>query len=141
MNIQSNLKILPVVAALAMGLALAPMSSMAGDKDRGHGSYSHDAGSHSKSRSDKSHKRERHADRHDKRSYRGDRHHSKKHGHKHRKSRHAHNHRGHKYRHQGHNPVYVVNNHGYYPERYIALDDLRFMVGIHTGNFDLIFRD
>lgn len=153
MNMKNSLKTLPVIAALAIGLALAPMTSMAkGDRHESHQSerYSHDGGKHHK----KSHKRR--GDAHD-RDSRGHKHghkmrhakqhrHGYKHGHKH-----GHKHRGHKHRGHRHDRVVFVDNYDHYDDRYgfgrdyrdryIDLDDLRFMVGIHTGNFDLIFRD
>jgi len=138
-------KTIPVIAALAASLALAPMTSMARDNDhREHGSYSHDRGSKHEGSKKYRHSRER-ADKHVRNSHKRHGHKYKnKHGHRH----HGNKHRGHKHRH-GHNShshereaVYVMSDYGHrHPRRFIGLDDLGFMIGIHTGNFELIFRD
>ena len=58
-----------------------------------------------------------------------------------------HHDRGHHYGHQshhGHSHSYsysaprIVHHHGYYPH---LMNNLRFMLGLHTDNVDIIFRD
>lgn len=140
MNMKTHLKALPVMAALTIGLAFAPTASMADDDDRGRGhSYSHDGGKH-----DKGKLRAKRYERGDKHRY--DKKHRKHHKHRghYYGHRHGHKHKHYRHDHHGHRPAYVVNNYGhdhYYRDRFIDLSDLRFMIGVHTGNFDLIFRD
>jgi len=66
-----------------------------------------------------------------------DRHHPKKHGHQHRKYRHP-GHKHHKYiSHSHREPHYKIisNDHHHYN------DHFGLQIGVHTGNFDIIFRD
>ena len=140
---KTTLKSLPLLTLLAAGLVLSPTMVMAGHGDRSHskGQYSHDGGqSHSKG-----HKRSNtHSNKHHYKSH-GKSHNTKGHGHyndhghykrgfnNHRYDHHDH-HRGH------HNTTYVVNDH-YYNDYSYGMDSLRFMIGLHTNNFDIIFRD
>jgi hypothetical protein len=147
MKLLMTLKTLPLAGLLAVGLAVIPSVSMA-DKggDRGHQARtSHDGG-----KSFKGDKRG-HNDRdqrfglntkgHDKRGfYRGDRHEvGNAHGHDRRDYGHD---RGH-----AHNYSYPVYNHtttvvhDYGHRHYLGLGDLSLLLGIHTDNVDIIFRD
>ena len=157
MNITSTLKTLPLVGVIALGLAILPATSIAGDGDRGKHKTQYTT-STGKS----------HDGRHDKGSHRGDkrknhnggyvansfdRHHYDKRGHKHKPNRH--NHTGHVrhnnyHRHgdHGHSHVYTDHSHTNYVihdhdhrDHYVGLDNLRFMFGLHADNFDIIFRD
>ena len=153
MNIISKLKTLPLVGALAIGLALSPASAMAEKGDR---SYSNKGDRSNNStfradrrgdkhgvRSDTRHKDRKHGARNDNRKF-AKKHalnHYKSKGQKHR-SKHVYNSRGH-----GHNIVRPYNynhsyghNHGYRGHSH-GLDNIEFMFGLHTGNFDIIFRD
>ena len=156
MNIITTLKTLPVVAAVAIGLVLSPAVSMADKADSGHqkSQYSHEGGkSHGKAhkkgnyRSDKARHKKQHKVT---RSYdkRGNKHVSKKHygkpygfrkGHAYNRHGHRDNHR---HGHRGHSHThYVVNDDYDYYDHYLDLDNLRFMIGLHTNNFDIILRE
>ncbi len=150
----TSLKTLPLIGVLAIGLVLSPTLSMADNGDRGRHKtqYSHDGGqSHSKGhkRSNK-HSNKAHYKSHGK-SHKGDYGHSSKHrytkGHGHYNDHanykrgfnnhrydHHDNHRGH------HHTTYVVNDHHYSDYSY-GLDHPGLMIGLHTNNFDIIFRD
>lgn len=139
MNIFTTLKTLPLLAVLTVGLILSPTLSMAGNGEHGQhkAKYSQNAGkSHSKS--------------HNKGNYRSNKHSYKTHGkrykgnHSHRSERHHRKHdyykRGH-YDHRGHRHTnYIVKDH-YYPEHFIGLDHLRFMIGLHTDILDITLHD
>ena len=158
MNLSKTLKTLPLIGALAMGLALTPAISNADDDKRGRDKdrYSHDAGkSHKKAhkQAHRAHKKEWKREhvrdhRRDHRDYR------KKHGHKHVNSHkhgwkkrhgkhygHRHTHHGHRHGHRGHRHEHVVVRDYDYHDHYVDFDDLRFMIGLHTDNVDIIFRD
>jgi hypothetical protein len=147
MNIISKLKTLPIVGALAIGLALSPALSMADNGN--HGShkkqYSQNTGkSHDKHyRADKHKEPRKIVHSYDKRGHKkaSRSHYGKPYGHdkghvhyKRDKHRHNHNHRGHSHTH------YVVNDYGY-RDHFIDFDDLRFMIGLNTNNVDIIVRD
>ncbi len=136
---KSLLKTLPVISMLMAGLTLSPAIAYA-DKDHGYNKpkYSHDRGSSYRSNDDRKHNRQtynnsrplakQHKPKHHKRNWRG-------YTSEHRYNRHSrHGHRPYR------QPVYVVNDH-HYDNRYIGLDRLGFMLGIHTGNFDISFHD
>ena len=149
MNTISPLKAMPIIAALAIGLALAPTASMADNGNRGNhkGQSSQDySRSHSKADSKKQHRRDKrehgskrhNVNRHDRhsnktvtRNYYGKPH----------KYRNNHKHYGHDHHRNNHSYTnYVV--HDYVDrDRYVGFDDLRFMIGLHSDNFDIIFRD
>ena len=137
MNIRSTIKTLPIIAALAIALAMSPNTAMAdkGDRNAHKGQYSkqysHDAGrSHNRTRKDT-------------RLHKGYAHHG--HGHKKVRKSHpdmyygGHKHKGHHHRRHSHDH-YVVHEHGY-RDHYVDFDNLRFMIGLHTDQFDIIFRD
>jgi len=160
-KLKNSLKTLPIIAVLAVGFALTPTTSIAAN-DRGHhnGGYS----KHSAKHQDKGHYRG------NKHSYRGSgKHHNKGH-HRSNKHSYKHSANGHKnsighhinkhynkhhygrhnnhyprydrhYGHRGHNTThYVVNDYGH-NGHYHGLNHLRFMIGLHTDNFDITFRD
>jgi len=142
----SLLKTLPVISMLVTGLSLSPAIVYA-DKDHGNNKskYSHERGHSNHKKDSRKHNKYAHNDRGRSHS----KHNKKRHSHKpkhhknnwrgyrpeHRYSRHDHHdHRSHR------QPVYIVNDH-HYNDRYIGLDRLRFMLGIHTDNFDISFHD
>ena len=150
---KTTLKSLPLLTLLAAGLFLSPTMAMAGHGDRSHskGQYSHDGGqSHSKGQKrsntysnkrhykshGKSHKENYgHSSKH---HYTKERGHYNDHGHYKRGfNNHRYDHHDH---HRGHHTTYVVNDH-YYNDYSYGLDSLRFMIGLHTNNLDIIFRD
>ncbi len=148
---KTTLKSLPLLTLLAAGLILSPAMAMAGHADRGHskGQYSQDdRQSHSKGhkRSNK-HTNKANYKSHGK-SHKGNygqnskHHYTKGHGHY---NDHAHYKRGvnnHRYDHHrgNHHTSYVVNDNHYSDYPY-GLDHLGLMIGLHTNNFDIIFRD
>ena len=145
----TSLKTLPLISVLAIGLVLSPTLSMADNGDRGRHKtqYSDSGQSHSKGhkRSNK-HSNKAHYKSHGKSHKENYRHSSKHHYTKGRGHHNAHanykrgfnNHHDH---HRGdHHTSYVVNDHHYSDYSY-GLDPLRFMIGLHTNNFDIIFRD
>ncbi len=147
---KTTLKSLPLLTLLAAGLVLSPTMAMAGHGDRSHskGQYSHDDNrSHSKGhkRSNK-HSNKAQYKSHGK-SHKGNYGHSSKHlytkGHGNYND-HGHYKRGFTNHHDHHRgnqqTTYVVNDH-YYNDYSYGLDPLRFMIGLHTNNFDIIFRD
>ena len=142
MNVSSTIRTLPITAALALGLALAPAISMAkGGFDRdnvSHGqSYSHNgAGNHGNN-------------------------HGNSHGYDHGGDKRVHNGRGydrdwHDRGHEhGHYDRRVVKNyiypahphtvteyvvHDYAPRHYLSLGDLGFIIGLHTDDIDIILH-
>lgn len=150
----TSLKTLPLISVLAIGLVLSPTLSMADNGDRGRHKtqYSYDGGqAHSKGhkrsnkQSNKAHYKS-HGKIHKENIGHSSKHHyPKEHGYH---SDHGHykrgftNHRyGHQNNHRGrHHTNYVVNEHHYSDYSY-GLDPLRFMIGLHTNNVDIIFRD
>jgi len=139
---KSLLKTLPIIGILMAGLTLSPAIAYA-DKDRSHNKakYTHD-------RDYSHHKKDKR--RHKKLAYNDHgrlhgKHHKRHRGHK--PKHHRNNwrgytpeHRHNKHTHRGHrshrHTTYIVNDHHYH-----ALDRLGFMLGIHTGNFDIVFHD
>ncbi len=147
---KTTLKSLPLLSLLAAGLILSPTMVTAGYGDRSHSKsqYSHDdAKSYSKGhkRSNK-HSNKAHYKSQGK-SHKGNYGHSSKHLYTKRQGHYndrAHNKRGHhNYRHDHHrdqhHTTYIVNDHHY--DDYYGLDNLRFMIGLHTNNFDIVFRE
>ena len=141
MNNKTRLKNLPLLTLFAASLVLSPAIAMADQGDRGHSKskYSQDERrSHGKShnRSDK------HSNKHNYRS------HGKSHkGHNKQNSTRSydrgyghHNKHAHYKRRNDHHTTYVVNDH-HYSDHLYGLDHLRFMIGLHTNNFDIILRD
>ena len=153
MKSMTTLKTLPLISALALGLALSPTLSMADDDKRGGQKthYSHDRGqSHNKTHNKGAYRGEiakNHSRRYVANSFDQRRHEKQSHKHKtknhydrsngyHRHGTHGHDHvyTGHHHRHT------VIHDYGY-REPYVGLDNMRFMLGLHTGNFDIILRD
>ena len=150
MKTLSTLKTLPLIGLLAMGLALAPMASIADDGDRGRGKdrvyQKHDGGKGHYRDAGKSHRRDKgHYERGHKKSYVHG--HNKAHskGHKYVQN----HHRGHGYKHHGHtHKVYRPHNHGHghvdhviVHDHYSSYDPFRLMLGLHLDNIDIIYRD
>lgn len=147
MNIRSTIKTLPLIGVLALGLVLSPMTAMADQSDRGShkGQYSHDNSkkhnkAHKNARPHKVHEYDRRGHKHagnkhyDKRYSRHNKHSNNKHFRHSHRDKHRHGSRRHSH------SYYVVNDHRHH-DHYIDFDDLRFMIGLHTDNFDIIFRD
>jgi len=147
MKTLSTLKTLPLIALLAMGLALTPLVSMADDDDRGRGKdrtyQKHDGGKGHYRDGGKSHRR-------DKGHF--DRGHSYSKGHKSGHKRvHSYN-KGHGRKHHGHtHKVYRPHNHGHGHVDHVVVnnhydhlsdyDRFRLMLGLHFDNIDIIYRD
>lgn len=155
MKIISALKALPVASLLIMGIVLSPAIAMADNGDRGRtkSEHSFDSG--------QSHNvRDRHRDKSTHKKQQNERHIVRKYdrnSHGHNKYRHGHviqkhngkpyaKHKKHVYYHydqhgQNHKPHhhdnYIVHHH----EHYDVFDDVRFKIGIHTGDFDIVYRD
>jgi hypothetical protein len=142
-----SLKTLPLIAALAIGLALLPTLSMADNGDRGghKKQYSHDdRQSHSKGhKSSNTHSNKGHYKSHDNSHKSKNRYSSKyrnKKGYGHDNS-HAHYKPVYHDRHRAHHHTTYVVNDRHYSDYSYGLDPLRFMIGLHTNNVDIIFRD
>ena len=146
----TSLKTLPLISVLAIGLALSPTLSMADNGDRGRHKtqYSFDGGqSHSKGhKRSNTHSNKRHYKSHgksheSKHGYRSKHHYNKGHGHHNDHAHYKRDRHNHRYdNHRGQHTTYIVNDHHYSDYSY-GLDPLRFMIGLHTNNFDIIFRD
>lgn len=149
-NMKNALKTVILSGALSAALAIPPTLVMADSHDDGrrHQNYS--------SATDKQHNKDRyrgskHADKtHDGKGHKFDYRHSTIHRHSkayarpykhvdynhgHHKYRYNHDHKGH-----GHNHARYVVNEYYYDDHY-DLDHLRFMIGLHTHNLDIILRE
>lgn len=149
MKLLTTLKNVPLAGVLALGLALLPASAMADKGDRGH-----DKGSSSYEKNKSFNKGDRrngtpvhrkiqpaghHGDKHNKGGY-------NRHSHKQFISRHYDkphsryiNRVIHRHDHHDHNR----HTHRHYAEydHYHVYDDIRFKIGVHTGNFDIVFQD
>jgi hypothetical protein len=148
MNTLKTLKMLPLIGALAAGMALAPAVSIAGDNDRGRGKdrvyQKHDGGKGHHHKGARSHNKDRH------KYHRGYGHHKglasdvsrivKHRGHKHVYNshyKHGHKHHGHRHPHHGHKHTDYVIVHDHYRD----YDPFRLMLGLHFDNIDIIYRD
>ena len=140
---KTTLKNLPLVTILAAGLVLSPVLVMAsqGERNSNKAHYSqNDRQSHSKAdkRSSKAHYKSRDNRNKSKHGYSSKHRYNTKHG---RHNDRAHYKRGfNNHRHDHHATTYVVNDHHYSDYPY-GLEHLRFMIGLHTNNFDIVFRD
>jgi len=145
MNFIPKLKIIPLATVIALGLALSPAVTMAGEKDhKGQKSqYSHDAG---KTRI-KQPRIEQHVTRGGERRGHGPvikNHHIKPYIMRSKKVYYRDRPYGHE--HYGHGRTeYIIVDHDHHDHyvdyEYIDLDDVRLEIGVHTGNFDIVFRD
>jgi len=144
----SAIKSIPAIALLALGLALSSSPAMAdkGERSSHKGEMAkqfsheasrshrdtlkpgkrtehrrHDGKSHKWTRKDRDH---RYYISHDGGKYKRHKHHAHRDGHRHVYRGYPHSHR-------------VVSRH----DHYFDLDELRFMVGLHTDRFDIILRD
>lgn len=150
MKINTPLNTLPLLAVLAVTLFLSPALSLADNGNSGHhkekhshhggksGRKSYNMGQHrSNQHSYKTHGKS-HKNNH---SYRPELHYSNGHGRGHHNKRVFYK-RGHQnHVHRGYSHInYAVNNHDY-NDHFYALDPLRFMIGIHSDNLDIILHD
>ncbi|WP_372882431.1 hypothetical protein [Psychromonas sp.] len=110
-TLKNNPKTLVIAGSLLFGLALTPIAANAGQHH---------------------HKHDKHGDRHyyvveDHGHHRKHRHHKHKHKHK-------------KHYHEAPRQVVIHNEHHYYPEP-VRSQPSRLQIGVHTGQFDIVFRD
>ncbi len=152
MNTVFGFKKLPLIGAVLMALAVFPGAAMAekgdahGDRGRHDNPYSHESkksyngDSHRGNKYDNKHSngytvKSRDYDKHRKHDKHGQ---AKPYGHHqaHAYNKHKHHDHGHRHGHQR----YVVNNYGHRPH-HVGFDDLRFMIGLHQPNLDIIFRN
>ncbi len=142
MNNKITLNKLPLLGLLITGLALSPGLALADKNDKAHnkGARSHSsAQSHIKQHKNNYKRQGKGSNRHN------SSHNSKKHGHRNDHNHYPHavnKHRQHDHgNHNGHRrTTYIVNDHHHSGHIY-GLDRLRVMIGLHTDNFDIIFRD
>lgn len=145
MNLIPKLKIIPLATVIFLGLSLSPALSLAADKghDKDYGrqqkQQSHDTG---KSNFRQPRKEVTVAHGYDGRGpNRGVKNYHKTPIVKY--DRHVY-YRGVPYRHHAHDRVnYIVvdNDCRDCHDHYVEYDDVRFKIGVHTGNFDIVFRD
>jgi hypothetical protein len=142
-NTNFNLKRLSIAGAITAVMILSPAIAMADKGDRGHnrehntvvaGQKHHKGNFRVKEPARKVHGGS-HKIRHTNWRKRHD-------GHRHKYYKHPHNrHAHHGYHDNGHRHVnYVVHDHYYYDDGY-DLDYLRFMIGLHSDNLDIILHD
>jgi len=133
MKLTTVFNTLALPGLLAASLVLSPLNAMA-DND-GHHAYTRKHESH-----------QRHADN---RHYRSKHYYGKHHSGRHRTHRDhdSGKHYGHRYGRvysyeygRPHHRSYIVNEY-YDNDDYIGLDRLRFMIGLHSNNLEIIFRD
>lgn len=150
MNNKILLKKLPLLTVLTASLVLSPAISIAGNSDHNYSEskVSHDdRRSHSKNYNRSSKHHDNRSNKHVARSY-GKSHKGKYghntgyrydrgHGHHNNQVRYIHYHDDHRY---DRHTTYVVNEH-HYDDGYYGMDPLRFMISLHTNNFDITFRD
>ena len=142
-----HLKTVPLIAMLALGMALAPMSAMASNGDRGHhkAEQSKNVGKHHNRGHYRSEKHAYKEPRHN--SHRRNFNHKSKHEYGTRYGRHRNKHVRHyprydrHYDHRGHGTTHYVINDYHHRDHYVDYDHLGFMIGLHTNNFDITFRD
>ena len=128
---KTALKNLPLISLLAAGLFLSPAMAMADKGDRGNFKR-HDSHENRHSQSNSQKHSNKH---HNKHSY------NKGYGHHNNQVHYKRDHHKHRYdKHRSHHTTYIVNDHHYSDYSY-GLDPLRFMIGLHTNNFDIVFRD
>lgn len=134
MNKELLLKSLPLLSLFAMSLVLSPGVAMADRDDRGHSREKYSHGEH-RSHGNKPDYRSRgkHHKSHDR--YGSVRNHDRSNHHDYAHQKHRHDGRRH-----GSHTTYIVNDH-YYADDYYHRDRRRFMIGLHTDNVDIIFRD
>ena len=142
------LNTLPLLAVLAVTLFLSPGLSLADNANSGHHKekHAHDGGKSSRKghvvghhRSNQ-HRYKTHGKSHkdkDNYSYRPELHYSNGHHNKHVFYKRGH----HNYVHRTYSHInYVVNDHDS-NDHFNALDQLRFMIGLHSDNLDIILHD
>ena len=122
-KLTSKPKMVIIAGSLLLGLALTPATSFAGNDN------------HEGRRNGGSHQVDNHQSEHNRHHNKRGRHHMKHKYSHHGKHRHYH-HGKHRNRHYNEPHYVVINNEPYYrPE------PSRFRIGVHSGNFDVIFRD
>lgn len=133
---KTTLKNIPLLTIIAAGLALSPAMVMAGHGDRSHNKEQYSYNDHQSHRKGHTKSNKRNYKSHSKSHRSGHRidHVQNKHGFNNRRSHRHDNHRDHHY------TTYVVNDQHYSDYAY-GMDPLRLMIGLHTNNFDIIFRD
>ena len=128
---KSTISKLLIAGSMIVGLALAPATSIAAkDKHDGYRNHeSHKAQRHQQSSYQGKHKshKNRHYKQHNFESY-----------HNGKRYKQRINHRGHYKKHNHHESHYVVHDYGHH---HGLLNHLGFKIGLHTGNFDIVFRD
>lgn len=147
MNLIPKLKIIPLVAIIALGLSMSPTLSLAGDKEHGKDNgrrlnqQSHESGKpvirHPRKEVTVAHGYDGHTSNYRAKNYRkGTIVKPGRHVY-YRDSIHRHDHHGHG------RPKYVIVDHDCHDchDHYVDYDDVRFSIGVHTGNFDIVFRD
>ena len=144
MKTLKTLKTLPLIGALAVGMALAPAVTMADDDDRGRGKgrvyQKHDGGKGQHRDAVRSHKRDKG---HYVPGHNGHKTAVKPHkhgGHKYVHNshyKHGHKHHGPKHHGHGHSHTDYVIVHDHYRD----YDPFRLMLGLHFDNIDIIYRD
>lgn len=150
-NPKLHLKTIPLIAMLALGTVFAPMSAMAGSGDRGHhkAEQSKNVGKHHSRGHYRSEKHAYKEPRHNSHRRNVDRNHKRKLNHEYgtRYGRHHNKHvrhyprYDHHYDHRSHGTTHYVINDYHHRDRYVDYDHLGFMIGLHTNNFDITFRD
>ena len=149
-TLNKTLKAFPLLSILAIGIALAPVPSVADSSDRGRikDKISHDSGRSSAAGHNRGNYR---ANKHSYResSYRGERgHRARKHYERGYSDRYSYSHDyrrshtgGHGREHIGHtHTTYVVNDRHHGGHGFI-FDPLRFAIGLHTNNLDITIYD
>jgi hypothetical protein len=136
-----TLKTLPLIGALAVGMALAPAVSMADNDNRGRGKdrvyQKHDGGKGHHRDAARSHNRGKGHYARGHNQHKSAAKHHKHGGHKHAYNRHykrGHKHHGHGHGHS-HSDYVIVHDH------YRDYDPFRLMLGLHLDNIDIIYRD
>jgi hypothetical protein len=152
MNFIPKLKIIPLAAVVTLGLALSPSITMAaekthdGDHNRNHGDqksqFSHDAG--------KAHVMQPRSEQHiahgdDRRGHSPViiNHPTKPYIVRNKKVYYINDPYRHEHYGRGRTEYIVVDHdHGHYVDYdYVDFDDVRLQIGVHAGNFDIVFRD
>jgi len=154
-NTRLPLQAVPVIAMLVLGVALAPMSAMASNGDRGQhkAERSKNVGKHHDRSNYRSEKHAYREPRHNSHRRNVDRNHKRKLNHGYGTRYGSHHNHGHKkhikhyprydhhYDHRGHGTTHYIVNDYHHRNRYVDYDHLGFMIGLHTNNFDVTFRD
>jgi hypothetical protein len=150
-NTRLHLKTVPLIVMLVLGMAITPISAMAGNGDRGNhkAEHSKNVGKHhdrGNYRSEKHADRKPHYNSHKRNlNHKLNNEHGTRYGRQHNRGhnkhvRHYPRYDRH-YDHRGHGTTHYVINDYPHRDRYVDYDRLGFMIGLHTNNFDITFRD